>query len=83
VTVRAISARPEIAAHLRHCVEHYALKERVWAAEHGHTAVRLSRLCALAGRPAPTDYDKCIVLRGAVELTPQYAAAVLLEYGLG
>jgi hypothetical protein len=33
-----------ITKHFQACCEQYALKERVWAAQNGHTAVRLSRL---------------------------------------
>jgi hypothetical protein len=60
------------------CSEQYALKERVWAAQNGHTAVRLSRLRNLVGLPPPR-YEQCLVLHGKVEITPKNAAKILGE----
>jgi hypothetical protein len=62
------------------CCEQYALKERVWAAQNGHTAVRLSQLLRAVGVTPPTPYDEqCIVLHGEVEITPETAAETLEE----
>jgi hypothetical protein len=65
-----------IKAHFDHCIEHYALSERAWAAQHGHTAIRLSTLCKLAGYPGP-EREKCIVLQGKPEINSLNAAQII------
>jgi hypothetical protein len=67
-----------ITRHFEASCEHHALKERVWAAQNGHTAVRLSRLRNLVGLPPPRD-EQCLVLHGEVEITPKTAAKILSE----
>jgi hypothetical protein len=69
---------PQLAAHLARCCKHFALKERAWAAQHGHTAVRLSKLCALTGRPTP-EAERCLVVEGQIELTPDNASELLAQ----
>jgi len=79
-----------IVPHVRRAFEHYALKKRVWAARHGHTAVRLSQLAKLIGDPRLTERitagskyeDKLIVLRGKVDITVDEAARILAEAGI-
>jgi hypothetical protein len=39
--------------------------------------VRLSRLSEIAGVPQPRDGDKCFVLQGKPEITPQYAVEII------
>jgi hypothetical protein len=65
-----------ITRHFEECCEGYALRERVWATQNGHTAVRLSQLHNLVGFPPPRD-EQCVVLRGEVEITPKAAAEIL------
>ena len=67
-----------IVEHFEACCEHATLKERVWAAQNGHTAVRLSRLRNLVGLPSPR-YEQCLVLHGKLEITPKTAAKILGE----
>jgi len=78
--LRETTIRP----HVRYCCEHYALKERVWAAREGHTAVRLSALARLAGGSELATqtwlHDQLIVLRGKRSITRETALKILAEY---
>jgi hypothetical protein len=67
---------PVITRQFYRCCEMWALKERVWAVKHGHTAVTLSQLHQVLGMTPPAG-EKCIVLRGLVEITPEVAAETL------
>ena len=69
-----------ITRHFEECCEEYALRERVWAAQNGHAAVKLSQLRKLVGLPPPT-IEQCVVLNGAVEITPNTAAEIMNELG--
>jgi hypothetical protein len=72
--------------HLLKAYEYYALKERVFAAGEGHTAVRFSQLAKLIGdddRAARSrEREQLLVLRGKQEITPTVALEILQEAGL-
>jgi hypothetical protein len=72
--------------HLLKAYEYYALKERLFAAREGHTAVRFSQLAKLIGdadRIARSrEYEKLFVLRGKQEITTDVALEILEEAGL-
>jgi hypothetical protein len=77
----------QIRHHVREQVEKLALKERVWAAQNGHTAIRLSRLAEIAADPGgvvifPALLEKLIVLRGKPEITRETARELIAKAGL-
>jgi hypothetical protein len=68
-------------------IEHYALKERLFAVREGHTAVRFSQLAEIVGDPTLMEqakqHERLIVLRGKVDVTPKIARETLAEAGIG
>jgi hypothetical protein len=78
-SIREIIDDPEMHRNFARLSEHFALKERAWAAQNGHTAIRYSGVLKMLGLPAPTDGDRCIVLRGQGELTPELARELVRE----
>jgi hypothetical protein len=82
--VQELTKTPNIVEHIRGAFEHYALKERVWAAREGHTAIRKSELLKIASGGVPVLGDgaeQLLVLRG--KRTPTQEEAVELLAGLG
>jgi hypothetical protein len=72
--------------HLCKAIEHYALKERLFAAREGHTAVRFSELAELIGDHRLMEKAKkeehLIVLRGKETPTKEEAIRILTQAGL-
>lgn len=75
----------KVTRHIDERIEGLALKERVWAAQIGHTAIRLSDLAKMAGTGSaapPQGHGQLIVLRGQPGITPEVARETLTEAGL-
>jgi hypothetical protein len=72
--------------HLLKAYEYYALKERLFAAREGHTAIRFSQLAKIIGDENRIDrskeYEQLFVLRGKQEVTKDVALEILSEAGL-
>jgi hypothetical protein len=72
--------------HLLEVYKYYALKERLFAAREGHTAVRFSQLARIIGDESRIDrskeYEQLFVLRGKQEITKDVAWEILSEAGL-
>jgi hypothetical protein len=69
--------------HIARGIEHYALRERLFAVRNGHTAVRLSQLARIVDDPVLMERakrdEKLIVLRGKIDITPEIARETLAE----
>jgi hypothetical protein len=71
--------------HIARGIEHYALKERLFAVRGGHTAVRFSQLAEMIGDPVlmarARQDERLIVLPGKVDITSEIARETLIEAG--
>jgi hypothetical protein len=72
--------------HFEKACEIFALRERVFAAREGHTALRLLQLAKLIGDSRLIDEarkeERLIVVRGKQDVTPETARELLQDAGL-